>query len=162
MEVWDLYDIEGHKLNKTLNRGDEIPSGCYHLVVHIIIKNSKGDYLIQKRSDNKDTMPGIWAFTGGSALSGESSEEAACRELSEETGIQMNINELNYHKRILRGNHLSDLWFGLYDVDVKTLKFQEAEVSALDFKSKNEIKKMIDSGEFHAYEDEYLKEVFKI
>ncbi len=47
-------------------------------------------------------------------------------------------------------------------MDVKTLKFQEEEVSALDFKSSEEIKKMICSGVFHAYEDEYLKEVFKI
>ena len=160
MELWDLYNIDGEKTGQTHIRGEEVPKDSYHLVVHIVIKNSDGDLLIQKRSDNKESSPGEWAFTGGSATTGETSLDAALRELEEETGIQ--LDSLKFHKRLLHHTCFADIWFGYYDVDVETLEFQEEEVSALDFQSIENIKKMINDGTFHRYEDEYLNEVFKI
>lgn len=104
-----MYNSTGEKLDETVFRGDEVPENTYHLVVHIIIKNSNGDYLIQKRLDNKELLPGLWAFTGGSATVGETSEIAALRELSEETGIYLNVGDLKFITRLLRGNNLADI-----------------------------------------------------
>ena len=45
MEKWDLYKIENNKIVLTdldCVRGDVIPKGFYHLVVHVWIRNSKG------------------------------------------------------------------------------------------------------------------------
>ena len=56
---------------------------------------------------------------------------------------------------------VSEYWLAFERVPM-IVKFQKEEVSALDFKSMDEIRQMIISGVFHAYEDEYLKEVFKI
>jgi len=162
MEVWNLYNYKGEILDQTIVRGDIQPSDTYHLVVHIIIKNSQGEYLIQKRADTKESLPGIWAFTGGAAIRGESSEEAAIRELSEETGIYLTKGIMKFENRSIRKDQLADMWYALVDVDVSTLKFQVEEVSALDFKSEEDIIKMIEIGRFHKYEDVYLRRVFNI
>ena len=86
VEIWDLYDAQGEKTGKTMIRGEAIPSGFYHIGVHIWPMNDKGELLIQRRSMGVQWKPGIWAVTGGSAVSGEEPLTAARRELREELG----------------------------------------------------------------------------
>lgn len=62
--------------------------------VNIVIKNKKGQYLLQFRDNN----PGInnplkWNFWGGDAEGGESELEASKRELEEETGVKSEISD---------------------------------------------------------------------
>lgn len=59
-ELWDVLDKNGEPTGKTVSRGFKgaFPKGKYHLVVHIWIKNSKGEFLIQKRSSFKQPMAG--------------------------------------------------------------------------------------------------------
>lgn len=160
MEIWDLYNENGEKLNKTVIRGHELPKGTYHLVVHIIITNSKGEFLIQKRADSKDLLPGIWAFTGGSAIEGEDSETAAIRELSEETGIHLKLGDLKFMKRLFYHTSMADIYHALVDTDASKLKFQVEEVSQLAYESQNTIMAMIENGNFHKYRDSYFEVVF--
>ena len=46
MELWDLYNEQRELTGRDHVRGEEVPQGFYHLVVHIWIRNSKGEYLI--------------------------------------------------------------------------------------------------------------------
>lgn len=64
MELWDAYDENRKSLGYTVKREKfDSLNNEYHIVVHIWIKNSKGEYLIQKRSSNK--KEGLkWAWTG--------------------------------------------------------------------------------------------------
>ena len=56
-----------------------------HGVVHdIVVKDNK--ILLEKRADNKALEPGKWALPGGFIDRDETAEEAALRELLEETG----------------------------------------------------------------------------
>lgn len=89
MELWDLYDAERKLLGKDHIRGDKIPEGCYHLVVHAWIRNSKGEYLISQRSENRKSFPLMWECVGGSVLKGENSRTAAVREIKEEVGLDV-------------------------------------------------------------------------
>lgn len=58
-----------------------------HRGTHVIILNSKGEVLIQKRSLSKDYYPGYYDISvGAQVASGESYEECAQRELAEELG----------------------------------------------------------------------------
>ena len=83
-EIWDLYDGNGQKTGRTMVRGEDVPAGLYHLGVHIWPMNSRGEFLVQKRSMTVQWKPGIWAVTGGSAMAGEDALTAARRELREE------------------------------------------------------------------------------
>ena len=71
-EYWDVLNEQGEETGKRLRRTvyNQLASGEYHLVVHIWIVNSKGAFLIQRRSHNRIPMPGEWAATGGSVFSG--------------------------------------------------------------------------------------------
>ena len=55
----------------------------------VIIENDKGEILLIKRTDN-----GCWGYAGGSVELGEKVEDAACREVFEETGFIVDELEL--------------------------------------------------------------------
>ena len=89
MELWDLYDENRIPTGETHVRGERIPEGSYHLVVHVWIRNERGEYLISRRSASRPTYPLLWECVGGSVLAGEDSRSAALRETLEEVGIRL-------------------------------------------------------------------------
>ena len=88
-ELWDVYDENRNLTGRLHRRGDMMPKGDYHLVVHIWLMNERGEFLLTKRAPNKG-FPGMWECTGGSALAGDDSLTAAIRESKEETGLTLN------------------------------------------------------------------------
>ncbi len=68
-----------------------------HRAVHVLVLNSQGLLLLQKRSLQKDTQPGKWdTSVGGHVGFGQSYEEAALREAEEELGVQLAPGDLDY------------------------------------------------------------------
>ena len=74
-EIWDLYNENRELLGKDHIRGEQLPIDGYHLVVHVWIRNSKGQYLISQRSANKPTDSLMWECVGGSVVKGEDCRE---------------------------------------------------------------------------------------
>ena len=92
MELWDLYTKEREKTGKTMMRGEAVPDGYYRFVVHICIFNDNGEMLIQKRQPFKSGWSGLWDVSvGGSAIAGDTSSQAAARELREELGAEVEV-----------------------------------------------------------------------
>lgn len=60
-----------------------------HICASVIVEAPDGSILLQKRSDN-----GMWGYSGGSLELFEKAEDAAVRELYEETGLKALPNEL--------------------------------------------------------------------
>ena len=92
MESWDLCDEQGRKTGETWERSRvrEIPEGRYHIVCDVLIRHQDGEFLLMRRDPEKDVFPGcLEASAGGAALAGETPEQAARRELKEETGLEM-------------------------------------------------------------------------
>ena len=43
VELWDILDKDGRLTGRTVEKGRPLKEGEYHLIVHIWIRNSKGD-----------------------------------------------------------------------------------------------------------------------
>lgn len=159
-EIWDVFDADGNLTGKTVVRGKFfLKPDEYHLVVHIWITSSDGRILIQRRSDKKKLMPGEWAATGGAAISGESSFEAAKRELFEELGIPSTEETLKQILHLKRRNTILDIWAITCDTDPKDLKLQKNEVAEVRLVTVEEFNEMVKSGNFHNYGNDYFEQV---
>lgn len=162
MEKWDILNADGTPTGKIALRGhSNLHQGEYHLVVHIWIMSSKGEFLIQRRSESKKLMAGEWAATGGAAISGEDSYTAANRELFEELGIPSNKQTLKKLTRIKRRNSLLDIWFINTDIESDRLRLQQNEVAEVKWISREKLENMIKNGEYHNYGKEYFDTVFQ-
>lgn len=161
MEIWDIMNEDGVITGKTAVRGRTVLGrGEYHLVVHIWVISSDGNFLIQRRSEKRRLMPGEWAATGGSAISGESSGRAAARELCEELGIKAPKGTLKFMGRLKRRNSFLDIWFIKCDADISRLRLQKSEVAEVKWVTPDELKIMIEQKLYHNYGREYFKAVF--
>ena len=152
MELLDIYDKYRHKTGRTHERGNPIKEGDNHIVVHIWIINDKGEFLIQKRQPWKIGWPNMWdGSAAGSVISRETSKEAAIRETKEELGIDLDISkaEILFTVRFSRG--FDDIWLVRQNVDNNDLKLQYEEVADAKWVSYNEIKQMVQRGEFIEY-----------
>lgn len=127
MEIWDLYDINRQKVDKTHQRGVPVPEGCYHLVVHAWIQNDKGEVLLSKRHPDKP-YGNLWECTGGSVLAGETSLEGAIREVKEELGLDLSAAESELYHRGIRNVFHSDYWYFQANAAIEDLIFQKGEV----------------------------------
>lgn len=137
-EIWDVYDKNGKKTGRTMERG--IPKdGDYMLCVHMYLFNSKGEALIQKRSKNKESHPGEWDITGGAALLGESGNDAVIRETSEEVGIHLSEDEIYYVGRVIKPGRIIDVFFAQKDFEISDCHIQTEEVDEIKFVSRHEL-----------------------
>ena len=111
MEIWDLFDENRQKTNKTIYRSQACPDGFCRLVVHVCIFNKKGEMLIQQRSSTKKSWPNAWDITlGGCAIKGETSKQAIERELYEELGIRYNFSKERPYLTINFDNGFDDFY----------------------------------------------------
>ncbi|WP_444812265.1 NUDIX hydrolase, partial [Streptococcus canis] len=106
---WDIYTADRVETGRVMERGSSFKQGDYHLVVHICLFNDKGEMLIQQRQADKAGWPGLWDVTvGGSALAGETAQQAAMRELEEELGLSLELTGVRPHFTINFGEGFDD------------------------------------------------------
>jgi NTP pyrophosphohydrolases including oxidative damage repair enzymes len=153
MEVWDLYNEKRELTGRIHIRGEEVPQGFYHLVVHIWIRNSKGEYLISQRSADRPAYPLMWECVGGSVTKGEDSLTGALRETKEEVGLTLSPEDgkLVYSVvgRVVNGvkfTDIVDVWLFEYDGPVSLDQATTKEVAQTDWMTKEQIKELFDTG----------------
>lgn len=160
-EIWDLYDAQGEKTGRTMVRGEEVPAGLYHIGVHIWPVNARGEFLIQRRAATVQWKPGIWAVTGGSAVSGEDPLTAARRELREELGYAASEREMLPVARLRRSNSFCSVYALRLDRPAEAFVLQKEEVSAVRWCPAQRIKRMVAEGSLYNYGDAYFKMLFE-
>lgn len=152
MEYWNLYDLHRNKLNKQAIRGEELAEGEFHLVVHVCIFNSLGQLLIQQRQPFKQGWSNLWDITcGGSATAGDTSQQAASRELFEELGIRYDFTNIRpqFTSNFPRG--FDDYYMIVEDIELSECTLQYEEVQAVKWASKEEVLALIEEQQFIPY-----------
>lgn len=163
MEQRDLYDINRNLTGEKIFKGDLIPKDRFIVVVLVIIQNSKGEFLIQKRSEEKE---GKYAFTGGHPKSGESSLQGIITEIKEEIGLSVDKKELELIYSGTEVSHHShfDIYYLKKDIDIHSLTLQKEEVESLHWFSLETILDLISKDMFfenHVDEVYRFIEIFK-
>ena len=152
MEIWDLYDENRQIIGEHI-RGEELPDNGYHLVVHIWIRNSKGQFLIAQRSASRKQNPLMWECHGGSVLKGETSLQGALREVKEEVGIDLVADNGKIVFSKIRGfinshkfNDIMDVWLFEYDGEVDLTLATTDEVAQTIWLYPNEVMELHEQG----------------
>lgn len=146
-ELWDVYDENRQLKGYTHRRGDPMPDGDYHLVVFVGIVNSRGEFLITKRSPNKG-YPNMWEMTGGSALAGDDSLTAALREVEEETGLKLDPASGKVVEQHSRKDSHCDVWVFRHEFDLKNVVLQEGETCDARAATAEDIRALQKEGQF--------------
>jgi len=144
METWDLFDSTRQPLFRTHRRGEKIPPGEYHTVIEVWTVDSNKNVLVTLRDPNKEEYPNKWENTGGSALAGESSKQAAVRELHEETGIIAAEDELSLLGTYKEPSAFIDIYLLRRDISISQLTMQEGETVAAKWVTLQQLDTMID------------------
>ena len=157
-EIWDLLDEKGNETSETMQAGEAIPEGRYHKGADVWIVNAKNQILIQKRSPNKRLSPNVWAMTGGSVIKGETSLQTIEREVLEELGIKLNVQDL----QLITTYQTGDVWLDEYvvrqEIDLYDIVMQETEVSKVKWATYEEIDELFEKGQFLKNRWEFVRD----
>ena len=163
MEYWDIYDQNKQRTGRTMVRNDwTMKDGDYHLSVLGVVRRPDGRYLITQRVMTKAWAPGWWEVAGGGVQAGEESFEAVCREVLEETGLDVSKCPyelaLTYHRESPGDNYFVDVYLFDLDFSDEDLRLQKEEVLSYRIASHEEIRALAEEGIFLHYDS--IKQVF--
>ena len=145
-ELRDLYDKNSNKTDKTYHKGDSIPNGYYPMVVMVVIRNSKGEFLMQKRVESKG---GDWGVTGGHPKSGETPSEGIITEVKEELGLDFSREKFIEYDSGCDGKDCYKMYFVNKDIDINDITIQKDELSEVKWFSMDELRHMVDIGDLN-------------
>ena len=145
MEYFDIVNENGLPTGETVSRELAHRDGILHRTAHVWVireKDGRTEVLLQKRSDNKDSFPGLYdTSSAGHIPAGSEPLPSALRELSEELGITAKPEDLHeaghfrihyekeFHGALFKDNEYSTVYVYDKPVDIDTLTLQESEVS---------------------------------
>jgi len=158
-ECFDVVDENNNVIGKA-TREECHTKGLWHRAVHIIIVNSKGEILLQKRSMKKDLYKGYWIdAAAGHVDSGETYEETAERELKEELGISTKLTKLfDFKKYTGNDNEIIRVFGGKHD---GPFRINKEELDFVEFFTLDEINKKLKTEQFTPATVEVFKEINK-
>ena len=163
MELWDLYDRDRIPTGEIHQRGTPLPQGRYHMGVHVVIFNTRGEMLIQQRQPFKEGWPNLWDVTvGGSAVAGDNSRTAAERESMEEIGLRIDLSREQPKLTIPFDVGFDDVYTLTMDVDLASLTLQESEVQSVRWASEEEVLAMLADGRFIPYHKAFIQLLFAL
>jgi 8-oxo-dGTP pyrophosphatase MutT (NUDIX family) len=148
MELWDIRERSGRLTGRTVERGQPLATGEYHLVVDIWVINAQGEYLVSRRADDKYPDPGLWEPTCGSVVAGEDGKQAALREVREELGIELNPDNGWLFSRFVLPDTIVDVWLFTQEADINDVILQPGETADARWADAEHINKLAADGLF--------------
>lgn len=147
LEEWDLMDGNRRPLGRRHQRGKPMKPGEYHAVVGIWAVNLQNDILLTLRASEKTWYPNVWENTGGSVLAGETSRQAAVRELYEETGIIVDEEAVIFLGSAKEQETFADTYIVRADIPKDNVRLQPGETIDAKWVTLFELNQMMERGE---------------
>lgn len=128
--------------------------GLIHRTVHVWFVNSKKQILVQKRSVKKNAYPSLWDISvAGHVSSGETSLEAAKKEIREEVGIELPDSAFTFlatlkqprtvHKNDFIDDEFNDVYIAACDADTSDFTIEPEEIEEVRWLELPEFKEWI-------------------
>lgn len=152
-EYRDIYSADRKPTGRCVLRGEKIKPGEFLMGVGVWLRNSKGEFLISKRSVEK-IFPLKWECTGGGVQAGESTLAAAVREVGEELGIHLRAEDGRLFASITRfeplfaADSFEDVYLFDGDWRIEDVRLQDGETCDAKWAAPDEIRALLDAGEF--------------
>ena len=87
-ELVALYGDDGRPTGEVVDRAEMRARNLRHAATLVVVRNSRGEVYVHRRTDTKDVFPGRYDFAAGGVLqAGEIPYDAAVREAAEELGV---------------------------------------------------------------------------
>lgn len=126
MELNDIYDKDRNLTGRLHRRGSKWGPDEYGLVVCVWVYDGRGKLLMTRRAPQK-SFPGTWENPGGAARAGETSLQAICRELFEETGIRAEESDFELLSSTRDVHFFYDHYCLKRDVPLEEVRLQPGE-----------------------------------
>lgn len=145
MEIRDLYDKNRNKLKRKTIKGIKPKKDEYWLVVFIMLENTDGKFLIQKRSLIKG---GKWSFTAGHPKTNETSYQGLLTEVKEELGLDIEDEKILVYQTEIDDYKIADCYYAKINIDSNALELQKEEVQDVKLATFEEIEELINKKKF--------------
>lgn len=154
-ELVDLVDVSGSIQKRNIPRSEvHIYPDLYLQIIIAVVFDKDGRVLVHKRARTKKVNPGDIDHICGGVMSGETPEQAAVRESTEETGVTpidlrivvKGVNKYNRFRYLLVGHS-----------DDEPLSVNTSEVEWVAFMHPDILKVKQASGEF-TFVDEFFQD----
>ena len=146
MELLALFDDDNNVLDGYIERSNKlnVKPGEYFKIILLYIINSKGEYLIQKPSDEDK-----YETTGGHVTYGENAIETTIKEAKEELGLDISISDFKKYEIIRTSKAFAECFYMERDIPLDTLKLQKEEVESVSYLTIDEINALNCEGLFN-------------
>lgn len=151
MELIEIVDENGNYTGQVMDKEEAHDNNLLHNEVGIFIINDKKEILLEKRSANKRFNPNKWGLCAGHVDAYETLEEAALREIKEEVGLDVSIEELiPYGEKEVTikdsNSHITYFYYVKCNKKEDEFIIQEEELSKVKWFNIDEIIMMIKEG----------------
>ncbi|MCR5717802.1 MAG: HAD-IA family hydrolase [Oscillospiraceae bacterium] len=155
-EYNDIYDIHRNLTGKKVVRGTKRSDEEYILVIHMLVFDENGRFLVQRRVDDKATWPGMWDISlGGIAQSGDDSRSACEREAFEELGLRIDLSSSAPVFTVRAPRTFDDYWMVQIPSDTK-FTLQREEVAEVRWVSRAEWEALLATHQVIPYSFQYM------
>ncbi|WP_128543852.1 NUDIX hydrolase [Larkinella soli] len=144
MEWLDVVDEANRPLGYSKPKPQIHRDGDWHRTTHVYVLNGENELLCNLRQADKDLFPSVWDLSfGGHVSAGETYEETARRELEEELGVTIRLEDLHFLYTMVvdgfdEGSGLTDrehtaVYLWRTDRPVNGFEFQEEEIAEIRY-----------------------------